>query len=312
TIASNSSDADGDRNGLGAGIFRDGGSISLHNTILAENYFTGGEEPDGLECRGDVGSDGFNVVGMKDGCNFFSRAFAGPDQRGSRGNRLHPLGENLLAYNGGPTWTVALPAGSIAINRGNPESFPVVDQRNFSRQSPPDVGAYEVVCGDGFVTGDEVCDDGNRSDTDGCLNTCVPASCGDGFVRDGVEACDDGNRVDTDACRNRCALPTCGNAEVEGGEACDDGNDSSTDACLNTCVAASCGDGFVQTGVEACDGEGCLDDCSGLSAAAGGGVGPGDGSGGGDNGGGGDGGGSGGGEAPSGGGGCSLIIPKSN
>ncbi|MCB9700908.1 MAG: DUF4215 domain-containing protein [Myxococcales bacterium] len=109
------------------------------------------------------------------------------------------------------------------------------------------------VCGDGAVDPGEECDDGNADNTDACLDTCMSASCGDGFVQARVEACDDGNQVDDDACSNTCALPTCGDGAVQGDEECDDGNAEETDACLSTCLNASCGDGFVQDGVEACD-----------------------------------------------------------
>jgi cysteine-rich repeat protein len=60
-------------------------------------------------------------------------------------------------------------------------------------------------------TGFEECDDGNGSNTDGCLNSCKLAKCGDGFVRVGVEECDDGNQVNNDACTNTCKKPAaCG------------------------------------------------------------------------------------------------------
>ena len=127
-----------------------------------------------------------------------------------------------------------------------------------------------ATCGDGFVqTGVEQCDDGNNSNNDACLNTCALATCGDGFVRTGVEQCDDGNNSNNDACLNSCALATCGDGFVQAGvEQCDDGNTSNTDACLNTCVEATCGDGFVQTGVEQCDdgnqsnNDACLNSCA--------------------------------------------------
>jgi cysteine-rich repeat protein len=47
-------------------------------------------------------------------------------------------------------------------------------------------------CGNGVVEAGEECDDGNRSDEDGCLRTCRLARCGDGHRRAGVEECDDG------------------------------------------------------------------------------------------------------------------------
>jgi cysteine-rich repeat protein len=105
-------------------------------------------------------------------------------------------------------------------------------------------------CGDSVVNGSEQCDDGNTSNTDGCLNTCLDATCGDGYVRAGVEACDDGNTSNTDGCLNSCVVATCGDGYTRAGvEDCDDGNSSNTDACLNSCKNASCGDGYVRAGV---------------------------------------------------------------
>jgi cysteine-rich repeat protein len=46
-------------------------------------------------------------------------------------------------------------------------------------------------CGDGIVQGSEECDDGNDSNADACLNDCVRARCGDGFLREGVEECEE-------------------------------------------------------------------------------------------------------------------------
>ncbi len=110
------------------------------------------------------------------------------------------------------------------------------------------------VCGDGVVEGDEECDDGNDDNGDACLDTCLAASCGDGFVQAGVEECDDGNDDDSDACPASCLPATCGDGFVQAGvEECDDGNDDETDACLNACLNATCGDGLVQADVEECD-----------------------------------------------------------
>lgn len=71
------------------------------------------------------------------------------------------------------------------------------------------------VCGDGFTLDAEGCDDGNSVNTDGCLNTCVKAACGDGVTDSAgsppAEECDDGNTVDaegatggTDGCSGHC------------------------------------------------------------------------------------------------------------
>ena len=107
-------------------------------------------------------------------------------------------------------------------------------------------------CGNGVVEAGEECDDGNSSNSDACLNTCLSASCGDGFLWAGVEECDDGNTAAGDGCDGSCRLeipPECGNGVVDPGEICDDGNRSNADACLNNCRPARCGDGFLWIGV---------------------------------------------------------------
>lgn len=81
-------------------------------------------------------------------------------------------------------------------------------------------------CGDGTVDADELCDDGNDDDTDACLSSCVPASCGDAVVQAGVEACDDGiNDGSYGGCNPGCAQlgPYCGDAGVQAQEQCDPG-----------------------------------------------------------------------------------------
>ena len=85
--------------------------------------------------------------------------------------------------------------------------------------------------------GFEACDDGNQLQTDACLNDCVAAQCGDGFVQENVEACDDANNAQTDECLNNCSSPTCGDGFVRAGvEACDDGNQDNNDGCSNACT----------------------------------------------------------------------------
>ncbi|MEZ4451517.1 MAG: hypothetical protein R3B09_18750 [Nannocystaceae bacterium] len=123
------------------------------------------------------------------------------------------------------------------------------------------IGVYnEAACGNGKVEGDEACDDGNADNSDECLDTCALASCGDGFVQDGVEACDDGNDVDIDECTGACAS-ACGDGFVQDGvEACDDGNAIDGDAHQRLHEDRARGDGVVQDGVEACDDGNDVDD----------------------------------------------------
>ena len=130
---------------------------------------------------------------------------------------------------------------------------------------------------DGLAVGEpgyEACDDGNETHTDGCLNTCQIASCGDSVVRAGVEECDDGDDIDNNSCSNLCVLAECGDGVVQLNEDCDDGDQIAENSCTNTCKQAACGDGIVRTDVlegdplfEECDdgnsinGDGCDVNC---------------------------------------------------
>ncbi|HVV83837.1 MAG TPA: kelch repeat-containing protein [Kofleriaceae bacterium] len=74
---------------------------------------------------------------------------------------------------------------------------------------------------------DGVCDHG----------VCHPSVCGDGFTS-AREACDDGNNVDGDGCSARCdSDESCGNGKVDVavGESCDDGGRASSDGCSSAC-----------------------------------------------------------------------------
>lgn len=66
-------------------------------------------------------------------------------------------------------------------------------------------GTPAPYCGDGNVDEGEKCDDGNALNDDACLDSCVLAVCGDGFVHKGVETCDDGNDLALDGCEPDCS-----------------------------------------------------------------------------------------------------------
>jgi cysteine-rich repeat protein len=121
-------------------------------------------------------------------------------------------------------------------------------------------------CGDGELTEDEACDDGNVASGDGCASncrslepgfscavqgkSCLPiARCSDGVVAPS-EQCDDGNPDDGDGCSARCRIEVgkkcegapsictdalCGDGIAEGAEACDDGNTVPFDGCSADC-----------------------------------------------------------------------------
>jgi cysteine-rich repeat protein len=109
-------------------------------------------------------------------------------------------------------------------------------------------------CGNGTLSDDETCDDGNTLGTDGCSADCktveagwecrVPGKrcnpkCGDKVLK-GTESCDDGNTINGDGCSSTCQVepgaecPTpgqpcvrsvCGNGKLEKDELCDCGTD---------------------------------------------------------------------------------------
>lgn len=135
------------------------------------------------------------------------------------------------------------------------------------------------VCGDGVVTPDETCDDGelNGGGYGLCNLDCTPGPrCGDGIVEPELEQCDnganrDGYQVSADSCAPGCVIPSrCGDGVIDGafGEQCDDGtNDGSYGGCSPACLLGPrCGDGEVN-GEETCDdgnrrnGDGCDVSC---------------------------------------------------
>jgi cysteine-rich repeat protein len=62
----------------------------------------------------------------------------------------------------------------------------------------------------------------------------IGAMCGDGTL-DLEEMCDDGNNIDGDGCSASCTVEVCGNGILDHGEQCDDGNIVSGDGCSATC-----------------------------------------------------------------------------
>jgi fibro-slime domain-containing protein len=136
-------------------------------------------------------------------------------------------------------------------------------------------------CGNGELTPDEACDDGNTTSGDGCQDNCLQtdpgyscvfpgepcreiARCGDGIVA-ASERCDDGNVTPGDGCSERCKIElgkkcegqpsvctdaVCGNGMVEGSESCDDGNNLPFDGCSSLCLNEP-----------NCEGESCTSEC---------------------------------------------------
>ena len=136
----------GNSSGEAGGIWNLGG-LSITNSTLSGNAGQGG--PGGIDNTPRLGLNTLtmnNSIVANNSTNQFS--YTDPNMTGyyTGGHNLIgvlPLGP--LADNGGPTRTMALPAGSPAIDAADPALAPATDQRGFYRNtSPPDIGAYEA------------------------------------------------------------------------------------------------------------------------------------------------------------------------
>lgn len=120
----------------GGGIYVSGGTLNLNNTIVAGNTTSLGPNPSDIS--GTVVSQGHNLVGNTGGVS----GLVGSDLQ-----NVNPLLAGSLADNGGPTKTLALLAGSPAIDAANDSSCVASDQRGVARPQGPhcDIGAYEAL-----------------------------------------------------------------------------------------------------------------------------------------------------------------------
>jgi CSLREA domain-containing protein len=131
----------GDTTGLGTstwtgGIFVDtnnAGPITIANSIVSGNTRGPGSGSPSDCSGGTLNTLGHNILG-----NVGCPASAGPTDIVSDNPGLNPLGKN-----GGPTKTMALKKGSVAIGKANKRNAPEIDQRGRVRDKHPDIGAFE-------------------------------------------------------------------------------------------------------------------------------------------------------------------------
>jgi len=139
TLSGNIADADGSSSGKGGGISNGyGATMTLVSTIVVGNEAPGA--PGNADCFSDalLISGGYNLLGQNTGCPTVASDLI----------TTNPL-LDILADNGGATWTRALVAGSPAIDAVPPVSCTVAaDQRGLARPFPVggncDSGAYEL------------------------------------------------------------------------------------------------------------------------------------------------------------------------
>ena len=167
TIADNGTTS-GDPGPAGKNLYHSsvGGSVTLTNTIVAKPY-SGAPAGGGANCLGTITSGGFNLDYTPTVAN--------------QGSCVAAAGTNLitnpllgsLADNGGPTKTMALLAGSPALDKGTAAAAST-DQRGLTRPSDDDliadaddgsdIGAFELQVPD--TDGDGVSDNAYNGDAD--------------------------------------------------------------------------------------------------------------------------------------------------
>jgi CSLREA domain-containing protein len=120
-----------------------GGTVTVHNALLAYNTTLAGVLRDCQVAPGTTVSAGYNLISVSDGCGW--RAVTG-DRLGRRAAPLDPLLGRLT--DNGPTRTKTQPPlpGSPAIDTADPQVCPPFDQRGFKRPQGPrcDIGAHEA------------------------------------------------------------------------------------------------------------------------------------------------------------------------
>ena len=139
-------------NGLGGGIFI--GStlidpatlfdINITNCLIADNISGSSSVDSDLCCAVEVRPQpltvdmNYSILEVWDATRI---TLNGTNNLTGQQASLNVAG--ALADNGGSTQTLALLAGSVAINAGTDTGAPATDQRGYDRISPCDIGAYE-------------------------------------------------------------------------------------------------------------------------------------------------------------------------
>jgi hypothetical protein len=128
----------------GSQLFSGGGSL-YHGTIQLRNTIISGNGP-GPNLFAETGST-FATQGHNLSSDNGGGFLTGPGDQTSTNPLLGPLQDN-----GGPTKTMALLAGSPALNAGDPAQLGVADQRGVVRAGGVNIGAYQASASTFVVT----------------------------------------------------------------------------------------------------------------------------------------------------------------
>jgi hypothetical protein len=151
TIANNISGADAPTAGSGINVFPSGAvAVALKNVLLAANKVgwdstaepAGPADPAAL-ASANCGYTGSSMAITSSGNNLSSDASCTTLTQTTDINNVDPL-IGALASNGGLTQTHALLAGSPALSAGAADASVTTDQRGEARETPPDIGAFEL------------------------------------------------------------------------------------------------------------------------------------------------------------------------
>jgi hypothetical protein len=137
-----SSTVSGNHSGFGGALFNySGATFDLTATIVAGNTAADSTQPD---CQAAVVSGGSNLIGIGDVCTGVTDGLDG-DQVGTAAVPIDPL-LGPVQDNGGPTYTMALAAGSPAYDAAVCPDGVTTDQRGLPRPQDAacDAGAFEL------------------------------------------------------------------------------------------------------------------------------------------------------------------------
>jgi hypothetical protein len=126
----------------GGALVASGTTVNAINTLFGEDQ--AGSAPD---FSGNFTTATHNFLEDGTGSNLPP---GNPDSTGNIvGTSAHPINPMLgpLANNGGPTQTMALLAGSPCLHAGTSSGAPATDQRGVARDTPLDIGAFELETG---------------------------------------------------------------------------------------------------------------------------------------------------------------------
>jgi len=150
TIANNFTGAESDTSGSGVNVFpSEAVAVTLRNVILAGNmkgwefatYPDPADDPTLFDAN--CGYTGSSMAITSNGHNLSSDLTCTTLTETTDRINIDPK-IGALADNGGPTFTHALLSGSPALSAALPEVGVTTDQRGQPRETPPDIGAFEL------------------------------------------------------------------------------------------------------------------------------------------------------------------------